>query len=72
MKEQIDNLINFIKQQKVYGCIAGSCFLGEFEGQDVDVFLYDKSSFINMYYTLKFNDMFTITDLVQEWSANKL
>ena len=41
MKEQISNVIDFLKGTDVAGCITGSCLLGYFEGQDVDVFLYN-------------------------------
>jgi len=72
MKIQINNAITFLKEQKVNACIAGSCLLDFFPDQDIDLFLYDKSSFIKMYYTLKFNQMFQILDPIQQWSSGNL
>ena len=43
MREQIDNAIALIKQQDINGCITGSCLLDYFQGQDIDIFVYDKS-----------------------------
>jgi predicted nucleotidyltransferase len=45
MKEQINKVIEYLKTLDVNGCITGSCLLPEqFEGSDVDVFVYDKKS----------------------------
>lgn len=71
MKEQINKVIEFIKEQPVEGCIAGSSLLDYFPDQDVDVFLYDISSFTEMFYILKHNKMFVLADKVQAWSADK-
>ena len=71
MKEQINKVIEFLKEQPVEGCIAGSCLLDYFPDQDVDCFLYDISSFTEMFYILKHNPMFVLADKVQKWSANK-
>lgn len=71
MKEQINKVIEFLKQQPVEGCIAGSCLLEYFPDQDVDVFLYDISSFTEMFFILKHNPNFVLLDRVQKWSADK-
>jgi hypothetical protein len=49
MKEQISNAVEFLKVN-VHGCITGSCLLGYFEGQDVDVFLYMRELLISSFY----------------------
>ena len=71
MKEQIDNLIEWVKQQDVKGCITGSCLLGYFEGQDVDVFLYTEKSFTKIMYAMYYNPMFTILDKKENFKLNK-
>ena len=72
MEEQIKNAIDFIKNQNFKGCISGSCMIGYWEGQDVDVFLYSKSAFIKAYYTLKFNSLCVIDDPIHQWSSDNL
>ena len=52
MKQQIENSIDWIKEQDVDGCITGSCLLDYFEGQDVDVFLYNEKSFTKLFYAM--------------------
>ena len=67
MKEQIDAVVEFIKQQPVKGCITGSCLLDYFEGQDVDVFLYNEKSFNKLLFAMHHNPMFTILDKLENW-----
>lgn len=69
MENQIKNVIEFIKKQEVKGCITGSCLLEYFEGQDVDVFLYNEKAFTKLLYTLLNNDMFTIPDELEQWKV---
>lgn len=69
MKEQIENAINWIKQQDVDGCITGSALLEYFEGQDVDVFLYNEKAFTKLFYAMYHNKMFTILDKLELWKA---
>jgi len=66
MKEHIDNAIEILKKQEVNGCITGSCLLDYFEGQDIDVFMYDKSSFTKLLFFLHYNPMFTILDPMEQ------
>jgi hypothetical protein len=67
MKEQIAASIEWIKEQPINGCITGSCLLDYFEGQDVDVFVYDEKSFIKILFAMYHNDMFTILDPLEKW-----
>jgi hypothetical protein len=64
MKEQLDNAIELIKQQDINGCITGSCLLGYFPdwNQDIDVFVYDKSSFNKLLFFFHYNSLFQILD----------
>lgn len=62
MKEQIDNCIAILKKQEVNGCITGSCLLDYFEGQDIDIFMYDEPSFTKLLWFMYYNPMFTILD----------
>lgn len=71
MKEQINNVIEWIKQQPIQGCITGSCLLDYFEGQDVDVFTYTEKSFTKLFYSMYFNPMFQILDSLEQWKSNK-
>lgn len=66
MKEHIDNAINLLKEQDLNGCITGSCLLDYFEGQDIDVFVYDKSSFNKLLFFMYYNSMFTILDPLEK------
>jgi hypothetical protein len=70
MRNQIKNVINYLKQQDIDGCITGSCLLDYFEGQDVDLFCYSEKSFTKIFYTLYHNPMFNILDKLEEWKAN--
>ena len=67
MREQIENSIKWLKQQPIKGCITGSCLLDYFEGQDVDVFVYDEKSFIKLLFAMEHNPMFTQTDPIEIW-----
>jgi len=66
MKEQINNCIKLLKQQDVNGCITGSVLLDYFEGADIDLFVYDKSSFNKLLFFMHYNPMFTILDKLEQ------
>lgn len=67
MKEQINNVIEWLKEQPIKGCITGSCLLDYFEGQDVDIFVYDEKSFTKLLFAMHHNPMFTILDPIEKW-----
>ena len=67
MKEQVEQAIDWVKQQPVKGCITGSSLLDYFEGQDIDIFTYDEKSFVKMLFAMHFNDKFTILDPLEKW-----
>lgn len=67
MKEQINDAIEWLKLQNVDGCITGSCLLDYFEGQDVDVFVYNESSFTKLLYSMYFNPRFLLIEKLEEW-----
>lgn len=69
MKQQIEEAIKWIKQQDVDGCITGSALLEYFDGQDVDVFLYNEKAFTKLFYAMYHNKMFTILDKLELWKA---
>lgn len=71
MKEQINNVLEWIKQQPIKGCITGSCLLDYFEGQDVDVFVYDEKSFVKFIFAMHHSNMFNILDPLEKWKFNK-
>lgn len=71
MKEQIDNAIELIKKQDVNGCITGSVLLDYFEGADIDIFMYDKSSFNKLLFFMHYNPMFTILDKLELHKFNE-
>lgn len=71
MKEHIDNAIEWVKQQPIKGCITGSCLLDYFEGQDIDVFVYDEKSFTKLLFAMHHNDMFTILDPLEKWKFER-
>jgi hypothetical protein len=73
MKQNIENAIEWIKEQEVKGCITGSSLLGIFNDskQDVDVFLYNKASFTELFYAMYHNPMFTILDPLEKWKIDK-
>lgn len=66
MKQHIDGAIEILKKQDINGCITGSCLLGEFEGQDIDVFVYDKPSFNKLLFYMHYDSMFTILDPLEQ------
>lgn len=66
MKEHINNAIEILKKQDINGCITGSCLLDYFEGQDIDLFTYDKSSFTKLLFFMYYNPMFTILDPLEK------
>jgi hypothetical protein len=71
MKEHIDNAIELIKKQEINGCITGSCLLDYFEGQDIDVFMYDKSSFNKLLFFMHYHPMFNILDPLEQHKFNE-
>jgi hypothetical protein len=66
MKEHIQNVIELLKKQEINGCITGSCLLDYFEGQDIDLFVYDKSSFNKLLFFMYYNPMFNILDPLEK------
>lgn len=71
MKEQINSAIEWIKDQPVKGCITGSCLLEYFEGQDIDVFMYDEKSFTKMMFAMHHSPLFTIMDPLEKWKFDQ-
>jgi len=71
MKEQINNAIEWIKDQPIRGCITGSCLLDYFEGQDIDVFTYDEASFTEILYAMHHSPMFSQIDDLEIWKWEK-
>ena len=71
MKENQQLVIQWIKDQKIKGCITGSCLLDYFEGSDVDFFAYTEESFTQMFYAMYHNPMFHIVDQLELWKANR-
>ena len=71
MKEQIENAIEWIKEQPIKGCITGSCLLEHFEGQDIDVFVYDEKSFNKILFAMHHNRMFNIMDDLENWKFHQ-
>lgn len=63
----MDNVIEYLKQQDINGCITGSCMLQYFEGADVDVFTYDEAAFTKLLFTLYHNKMFLLLDPIEKW-----
>lgn len=63
----MQEVINFLKQQDINGCITGSCMLKYFEGADVDVFTYDEAAFTKLLFTLYHNKMFLLLDPIEKW-----
>lgn len=66
MKEHIENAIKLLKDQDIQGCVTGSCLLDYFEGQDIDIFMYNKSSFTKLLFFMHYNPMFTILDPLEQ------
>lgn len=71
MREQIENVIEYIKTLEVNGCITGSCLLDYFDNQDVDIFIYDKNNYTKLLYALYYNDMFVLADNKEKWKFNQ-
>lgn len=71
MEENQKQAIQWIKDQKIRGCLTGSCLLNYFEGSDVDFFAYSEASFTQMFYAMYHNPMFQILDPLDLWKANK-
>ena len=71
MKEHIDYVVEYLKKQPIKGCITGSCLLGYFEGQDVDLFVYDEKSFNKILFNLHYNDDFLILDPLEKWKLDQ-
>lgn len=71
MKEQINSAIEWIKEQPIKGCITGSCLLDYYEGQDVDIFVYDEKSFVKLLFAMHHSPMFTILDPLEKWKFNQ-
>jgi len=71
MKEQIKESLEWIKKQPIKGCITGSSLLEYFEGQDVDVFVYDEKSFQKILFAMHHNEMFTILDPLEAWKFDQ-
>lgn len=66
MREQINNALELLKKQDVNGCITGSVLLDYFEGADIDVFVYDKSSFNKLLFFMHYNPLFNILDPLEQ------
>jgi len=71
MREQINSAIQWLKNQPVKGCITGSCLLDYYEGQDVDIFIYDEKSFTKLLFAMHHSPMFTILDPLEKWKFNQ-
>jgi hypothetical protein len=71
MKEQINSAIEILKEQKINGCITGSALLEYFEGQDIDLFVYDKSSFNKLLFFMHYNSMFNILDPLEKYKFDE-
>ena len=71
MKEHIDYIVEYLKNQPIKGCITGSCLLGYFDNQDVDLFVYDEKSFNKILFNLHYNDKFLILDPLEQWKLNQ-
>lgn len=67
MEQQILNAVEWLKSQDIKGCITGSCLLGYFDGQDVDLFVYDEKSFNKILFAMYYNPLFTILDPLEKW-----
>lgn len=70
MQEQIKNAISWIKEQPIDGCITGSCLLDYFEGQDIDVFVYDEKSLNKILFAMKYEKMFQLIEDLEKWKFN--
>ena len=71
MEENQKQAIQWIKDQKIRGCLTGSCLLGYYEHSDVDFFAYSEAAFTQMFYAMYHNPMFQILDPLELWKAEK-
>lgn len=71
MEEQIKEAIKWAKALDIKGCITGSCLLEYFEGQDVDIFVYDEKSFIKVLFAMHHNENFHILDKLEQWKFDQ-
>lgn len=71
MKEHIDYIVEYLKKQPIKGCITGSCLLGYFDKQDVDLFVYDEKSFNKILFNLYYNSSFLILDPLEQWKLDQ-
>jgi hypothetical protein len=71
MEKNIKLVIEWLKEQPIRGCITGSCLLGYFEGQDVDIFVYDEKSFNKLLFAMFHDKMFQILDPLEKWKFEK-
>ncbi len=70
MKQQYDNVIKLIKEQKeLDACITGSILLDYFpdENQDVDIFCYSEESFRELLFFMNYNPLFQILDKLEAY-----
>jgi|TARA_R110000851_G_scaffold287804_1_gene441867 hypothetical protein len=71
MKEQIEEVTRWLKDQPIKGCITGSTLLEIFEGADVDLFVYDDKSFTKTLFAMHHNDKFQILDKLEQWKFDQ-
>ncbi len=71
MKEQIEEVISFLKETEVAGCITGSAMLGSFPGADVDVFVYSEGAFNKLLYCLYYNPNFLLLEPLEKWKFDE-
>ena len=71
MKEHIDYIVEYLKNQPIKGCITGSALLGYFDGQDVDLFVYDEKSFNKILFNLHYNSDFLVLDNLEQWKLDQ-
>lgn len=71
MKEHVDYIVEYLKKQPIKGCITGSCLLGYFDNQDVDLFVYDEKSFNKILFNLYYNPMFLVLDPLEKWKLDQ-
>jgi hypothetical protein len=67
MKDIINKAIDWLKEQDIDGCITGSALLDYYEGQDIDLFVYNESSFTKILYGMKHNPMFQLLEPIEQW-----
>lgn len=71
MRNLIEDSIKWLKEQEINGCITGSCLLDYFEGQDVDVFVYNEAAFTKLLYSMHFNPLFQLLEPIEKWKFNE-